>query len=598
MTSSSERGPSSRPDLLAGLLLAFSACQRCDAPATAWPTAWPTVWIIDDGERVCSECPPRPFMSGRDNPIWSPGQPARLFGLPGEVLALQVGVSAAAAPLAGVTVEVDAPFAAVERFVQHELPMPRRSGGKTRGESLGWQRGAMPEEPASSLPDPLIPIAAAPPRSPAFPASDYPMTVPGRRHRLVFIDLTLRDDLPRGAQTGRVRVRAGAEVLAEIPLAIDIGPTPLPYAAVRAMAYYDPGEITRRTGSAEAVRSYLQLMHRHHLGTIHRLDSPADVEAQRDELSGRLFTRAQGYEGPGQGEGTGILSLGTYGSLGLPTPERVAQVERTLLALRALSLPGWPRGADLLLYARDEQCDHPAGPAWRRALAALQLPEARALKVAHTCSRDPAAQEVDLPIVSAGAYDAARAAAAGKPVWIYNGQLPQTGAFLTDGGFLSLRVNPWIQAQAGIPRWFYWESTFWSDDNRGGRGPYDPLGTAETFHNQHGDHANGDGVLVYPGQQGEVLAGGAGARPRSLGLPTVLPSLRLKQWRRGISDAGYLLLARRRDPAAAEAVARDLIPAALSKAQQERPPSWPTGPGAAAAFFQARRRLFAILSRP
>jgi hypothetical protein len=574
---------------LFGSLLLLASCQRCDAPSTAWP---PTVWIIDDGERVCSACPPRPAMSGQDNPIWSPGQPVRLIGLPGEVLAFQVGISAADAPLTGVTVEVDAPFAAVERFVQHELPLSRRSGGRTAGESLGWQRGAMPEEPASSVPDPLIPVAAAPPRSPAFPASDYPMTAPPRRHRLVFVDLTLRGDLPRGAQQGTIRVKAGAQGLAEVPLVVEIGPTPLPYAAVRAMVYYEPEEITRRTGSAEAVRAYLQLLHRHHLGTIYRLDSPADVEAQREELSGQLFTPARGYEGPGQGQGTGVFSLGTYGSLGLPTPERVAQVERTLLALRALSLPGWPRGVDLLLYARDEECDHPAGPAWRRALAALQLPEARALKVAHTCSRDPAAQEVDLPIVFAGAYDAARAAAAGKPVWIYNGQLPQTGAFLTDGGFLSLRVNPWIQAQAGIPRWFYWESTFWFDNNRGGHGPYDPLGTAETFHNQHGDHANGDGVLVYPWPWPQPRPG------QGAGQAVILPSLRLKQWRRGISDAGYLLLARRRDPAAAEAVARDLIPAALAKARPGRPPSWPTGPGAAAAFFQARRRLFDLLSRP
>ena len=81
---------------------------------------------------------------------------------------------------------------------------------------------------------------------------------------------------------GRVTVDMGAPRLRwdEIPLAepfedttgieLQVGPTPLPYAAAPTLVYYDPAEILQRTGSPAAVHHYLQLMHRHHLTTVHR----------------------------------------------------------------------------------------------------------------------------------------------------------------------------------------------------------------------------------------------------------------------------------------------------------------------------------------
>src|SRR5690606_31082350 len=145
--------------------------------------------------------------------------------------------------------------------------------------------------------------------------------------------------------------------------------------------------------------------------------------------------------------------------------------------------------------------------------------------------------------------------------------LPRTGSFLSDGWFISLRANGWIQAHHDIERWFYWESTFWNDDNRGGHGPYDPWATAETFHNDDDDHCNGDGVLVYPGKQKRGL---------DLGLEGVTPSMRLKQWRRGIQDAGYLKLAAARDEAAAQAIASRLVGEAFDADDSEGAPRFPT----------------------
>ncbi|WXB20281.1 DUF4091 domain-containing protein [Pendulispora albinea] len=149
-----------------------------------------------------------------------------------------------------------------------------------------------------------------------------------------------------------------------------------------------------------------------------------------------------------------------------------------------------------------------------------------------------------------------------------------------------LRANGWIAARYGITRWFYWESTFWLDNNRGGRGGphgFDPFVIAETFHNTRGDHANGDGILLYPGTQ--IVPG-----MHDEGVPILLPSIRLKNLRRGAQDAAYFQLARAIDPATAEAIADDLVPDVLSSAG--RHPSWPER---GIPWLTARKQLLDIL---
>ena len=92
-------------------------------------------------------------------------------------------------------------------------------------------------------------------------------------------------------------------------------------------------------------------------------------------------------------------------------------------------------------------------------------------------------------------------------------------------------------------------------------------------------------MLVYPGAQLDAF------EEHSLGLQSVLPSIRLKNWRRGIEDAGYLQMARDRDPARADAVARWLVPAALDEAKPGDAPSWGSR---GKPFFEARRALLDI----
>jgi hypothetical protein len=216
----------------------------------------------------------------------------------------------------------------------------------------------------------------------------------------------------------------------------------------------------------------------------------------------------------------------------------------------------------------------------------------KGVRVGVTCGDDPLKQRADLVMMTAPDYVPERARLAkeaGKWVWAYNGQRPSAGPLMLDVPAVDLRANAWIAARYGIERWFYWESTYWYDDNRGGIGGwdgFDPFVVAETFHNADGDWANGDGVLVYPGSQ-------SGARGMTdFGARALFPSVRLKNLRRGVEDRAYIDLARAIDREEADRVVRRMIPSALVHAGKRA--SWPER---GVEWLAARRDLAAILER-
>ncbi len=555
------------------------------------PSGSARVALIDDGVRVAATDGLTTFLRGND--VWRPGEPLRLFALPGETIAFQVVVTAGDDDLSGIEVAVRPPRHGdgelrTTAFVLAELSMVRRSGGAYPGASLGWTEGAAPPgpPPGGTLPDPLIPrewLNADTPARPGVVPNDLPMTVPAGHHRVVWFDLFVPPASAAGRYEGSVAVTGQPALSVEV----EVGATPLPYRDVRNMLFFEPSTIERVVGP-EAVDPTLQRLHRHHVAPIVPLRSLEEVERFMPMLDGSLFTEGRGYEGPGMGVASDVVVIGAYGSLREPTSAKLDEVDRMLARLEAAGLYPEDGGPDVFLYAVDEECDSPMGPEWRAALDASERPRLRRLRVGHTCSEPPATQPVDVVMVFAGAYDPALAAAAegkGKTVWIYNGELPHTGSYLTDAWPLSLRTNGWIQAHYGIERWFYWEGAYWTDSNAGGLGPYDPWLRAETFHNQHGDYANGDGVLLYPGQQ-RVSAG-----RYQLGVTDVAPSFRLKQWRRGLQDGAYLRLARRIDAGAANAISSRLVEGTFMAQEQ------PVFPTTATPFREARRALFELIER-
>ncbi|HEY1696937.1 MAG TPA: DUF4091 domain-containing protein [Polyangiaceae bacterium] len=561
------------------------------------PRVWaaPRVWVVDDGEKVRSIDLATPFAHGEDNPVWQPGAPVRLFAMRNESVALQVVVEADDDALDGVTVDLDelhGPGEAVlanreprtvpqpiERFVEH-FTIVQHPSGRAEGEgSQGWEDGSGPAHGAwlGPVPDALIPVEVARSWDP------YPMHVLPRTNRLVWIDLNVPRTQAAGAYAGSVLVHAaGSRELATIPVELEVADATLPDRTVGTAVHVDLAQLEERSGRY-AERGLWQLLHAHRITPLHEATTQGDVQRQADALNGSLFTRATGYVGPGAGLGDGVLALGAAGALEGPDDGTLHAVEGVVAQVSYQKLFG---STEVILFAADEQCESPWGAGWRALLRGADDQDVRRVRVGWRCPQDPTAQPVDVPILHASwnAAEAKSARAQGKETWVYGGVLPRTGTFLLDANAVSPRVNGWLSAMFGIPRWDAGDAMRWSRGQDGDE-PIDPFEEPETYQDGDGAWAEGEGLLVYPGTQLGAF------QEHSLGVPGVVPSIRLKNWRRGIEDAGYLQMARERDPAAADAVARWLIPAAFGEATAGGAPSWsPRG----RAFFEARRALLAI----
>jgi hypothetical protein len=552
------------------------------APAARAQSAAPRVVVLDDAEKVgralTRPLGPSPWPSGAID----------LFALRGETLGLQVVVEAGAAAVDDVHVLFEplvspggaaldvAPETFVERFVVIAAPTRNDHGGA----SLAFTERAAP---ASSF---LGPIADA-----LVPSRYETARAAPHERAAVWVDLRVPDAARAGTYHGRLLVRDARGELAARPVRLRVLDRTLPFAAAPVFVFYDTGELAARMGTASAEAGLRAVLHAHHVSAVHRLfagtlDDKRTIALERAALSGVEYSSVHGYAGPGENVVEGVLALGTYGSLGQPSADARDVAEKLARAVLPESAAA---STAAFIYAIDEQCDSDWPARWVHLVEGS--PALRGFRVGATCKADPSAQAADLVMQTPRDLDPSRMRAAervGKWVWAYNGMRPYGGPMMLDVPATDLRANAWIAMRYGIPRWFYWHSTFWFDDNRGGQGGehgFDPFTVAETFHNADGDRANGDGILVYPGTQ-------TAAGMVSYGADELFPSVRLKNVRRGVEDAGYIALAREVDRARADAIVERVIPRALAWARDRA--SWPDD---ARSWIDARRALADLLAQ-
>ena len=505
-------------------------------------SAAPSVWIVDDGEKIRRDSTDTRFERGQENAVWRPGQPVRLFSMKNESVALQVVVEADDAQLRDVAVDLQA------------LDGPDGAGLRAAGSSA---QVARPIERfveyfgPGGVPDALIPVEHTPSWTP------YPLVVEPRSNGIVWIDVNVPRDQRAGMYRGAVHVHSGDSEIATLPIELDVADAMLADRTVAATAGYDHELLAKRAGS-RAEQQLWQMLHAHRIAPMHDAVQPRDVARQSEAMDGSLYLRSRGYLGPAPGLGDGVLAIGAHGAFGGPDDATLARVEAVATAASGVHAFG---GGDVFLYANDEQCSSPWGGGWRKLLRESPADSLRHVRVAWMCTQDPTAQPVEVPVLRAS-WDPERVRAArdqGKTVWVYGGELPRTGSFAMGADAVSPRVNGWLQAMYGIPRWLLPDVASWSDED--GEAPVGPF--------QIG--ANGrDGAetLVYPGTQLDPTV------DDPPGTSAVLPSIRLKNWRRGVEDAGYLQMARERDPVRANAVARWLVPAAFGEVGEAQEPSW------------------------
>lgn len=543
-----------------------------------------TIWPADDGIRIGPSSLPPPGLSNAAE------EGVRLFALGGEVVAFQVAIRSEKEPLRGLTLDIeptssDGAFPLdetwVSRFLVVSIPArsTTRNGWSNDDETLAWATvEAKPHGVPFEVADALIPVEWAPTWAP------YPVQASVGVTASFWIDIFIPSHTPSGRYQGTIRIDGEGQQSRELPLSIDVKNAALPFRAIKTAVFYDVLSLEERIGNGEAELELWRLLHQHHLTPMLSVKGSRDIERIRPAIQGTAYRSDEGYRGPGEAVGDDLVVLGTYGTLGEPNESSLARVFEMMRKLETI-----PEARTVFLYAIDERCENARASRWQKALRQTGDTLLTALRIGETCHLHPDGRAADLVMIPSTEFReeaAHEARTSGKWLWIYNGQRPRSGPLMLDASPVDLRVNGWIGSTFEIERWFYWESTFWNDINSGGHGPIDPFASADTFHNAGGDTALGDGLLVYPARQLSFPA-------HSIGKDSVIPSIRLKNLRRGVQDAGYLALVASQNARLAESIAYSIVPRALGELSTARTqPSWPQD---GESFLEARRLLWQMI---
>ncbi len=546
------------------------------------------VWVVDDGTKVKPNELAHPLAA--KNGTFESGR-VRLFGLRNETVAFQVILEGGAAvtrdvslslprvgPIANRVADAQA-YQDLDAFWldrRIDIFEQRYVEVTVRSHDMSWKpwSDAQPADLSGRIPDPLVPHLR-------------PIEVAPKTNQGMWIDVYIPKNAPAGLHQGELEVRVDGQPFTTLEVTLEVADTMMPdTTSTKTMVWFSGGENNRDVVAAryfddpwKATLEQMAALRRRHffLARRHRItlfigEDKSPQPEMHARLDGSFYARELGYDGPGVSVPQDVYSIHTYG--GALTP---AEAEMWTEWFDAHA-PGTER----FLYVIDEPHDAAKYPELNAiASAARPVPSF----VTHVFDERLA---FDIFCAPAAFYSPRVGREVGERArqWIYNGYLPNTGSFVTDDVAISPRVNPWIQHKYSIPRWFYWEATYYKDV-QGGRSHVDVFGNANNFRVGDDDKMNGDGLLMYPGRD-RIF------KERDLGIDAPLPSIRLKNWRRGIQDVEYLvLLSKIGHGELAKRLVDTLVPSALADETTDGDPvSWPED---GERWLRARRLLFDAL---
>jgi hypothetical protein len=545
-------------------------------PATAGVAR---VWAVGDGDKVEPDDLAHPAHAG--NAAWD-GARIRIFGARNEVLAFQVIVEADGAGIASLAAALpelrrrggaerivyappDAdPSRTVGRPIQlfsvHYLNVTRAS----RADWV-WAPGspAAPRDPTGWKPVALVPENATKGRG------GFPLQVAPHRGQSIWIEVYTGRGRPAGIYEGAVTLTAGGQARA-VPVELRLFDFTLPDAnSVDAMVYYEPSQPELYQGrNLDDV--YHRFAHRYRVELVHAFDEAA-VRAHRDRFDGSAFTKANGYEGPGEGVGHRIVPASFYGpGQGWDDRQGAWRKADAWMQFLGRELPG----ARTFLYMPDEP-------------APAQYPRIRALADNVHTNPGPGRRlpvfvtkhwvadldgAIDVWCAGPQHVDLARVAqerAKGRSYCTYNGGRPQGPAIVIDAPATEARAIGWAVFKHDLDLYFYWHGVHWRHNTqKQGERNQDVWANPATFDNRGQPHKptddqgeiNGDGVLFYPGEER--------LHPeQDRGIAGPIASVQLANLRRGLQDHLYLTLARQRGlQAVADEALRAVVPRVFSDA--------------------------------
>ena len=532
------------------------------------------IWITDDGTKLS----PVGDIQHKDSLQRDDGT-VTLFGMPNETVAMQVvlegGDSDTKTELVlkslGTIENTSQRPPAHSYFLNRHIDVYEAKAVAIgeRSHDLSWKPGSEAE-----------PLVEGPSVYEPLGVFKNPVLVPKHTRKVIWIDVWIPKTMPKGKVVGKLKITAEKTTL--IPIELNIGSHPLPdVPTTKTMLWSSVFEHENKYVFARYHQSptqpqidALRLEH-HRLAKRHRVTLingvyRGNVSEAQPYLSGAAYTTQQGYSGPGEGTGDDLLTLHTYG--GDLLPEENQKWKALLSKLK--------QKPEVIHYTYDE-------PSLKNEKT-IQIINRRSAQshpfksfVTHSYDK-----RILVDVFASLASNYRIGKQQGKhnaSSWIYNGVLPHTGSFAIDDVAVSPRVNPWLQFKHQIARWFYWEATYYNDF-QGKRGQIDVWKHAGNFSNRHDDLMNGDGLLFYPGT--DLLFPGS-----NQGVFRPLPSIRLKNWRRGIEDIEYLVHAKAKG-LDTERFVEKIIPKALDQVRSGQRPSWPQD---GTSWRRVRKELFDFL---
>jgi hypothetical protein len=535
------------------------------------------IWAVHDTEKIGQDNQASPLAAA--NSAWT-GQHARLFGAHNEVVAFQVivesdkeGIGALslrlpdlrlrngserivyAPPGPDPTVSVGRP---IQIFAVHYMHVP---GPATADWIYKAGSPAMPRDLVGWKPVQLVPENARKDRG------GFPVRVAASRNQALWIEIYTGRERPAGVYEGTVEITADGKSTS-LPVALELLDFTLPDEnSLNAMVYYEPEQPELYQGR-NLDAAYHRFAHRNRIELVHAYDE-ARVQAAIGRFTGQAFTRANGYEGPGEGVGNRIVPATFYGP-GTAFDDRLSAWRRADAWISFLDrvVPS----AITFVYMPDEpsSAQYPGIRAIAENVHSNPGP-GRRLKTFATKEYVPELDgAVDIWCAAPQLYDIARARAErahGHEYWTYNGSRPYLGVVAMEAPAADPRSVMWASFKESIATFFSWHSVHWRHNaQKPGERNQNVWANPITFDNRGQPHkddtgyAYGDGVLIYPGEDR--------LHPEEdRGIPGPISTVNLANYRRGLQDHLYLTLARRAGlDALVDEALRTLVPKVFSDA--------------------------------
>jgi hypothetical protein len=513
------------------------------------------VWALGDGEKVFKYDINHPDKS--KNFTWD-GKTIRLKGLYNEVLAFQVVVQTGKLAAENIDIALNVPVnkesgktiggntfkygpsGTIEIFSEHYLNVK----DSTHPNWFYGSPAAQPKQMTGWIPDCLVPIDALPGRG------GLPIAIGPLQNQAFWIDVHCPRDtktFTAGIYKGSVQILQNGKTVSEIPLEITLLPHYLTDENPQSVWLYASDVLDYYPGfTQQQVDDMLKFEgHRHRIDVVGEFDvntkpfNEKAMEKYKPFIDGSGFTPANNYNGNGEGIGEKIFPIGIYG---IPV---MGLVKDTVQQQANLWVNWFNKNAPQVKYfwyITDEPTEEKY--AWVREHAGWIKSNpgiGKALPVFTTTNYTPALLgSIDIW----SGYDGVdlktlpEIKRTGGDHWFYNGNRPRYGAVILEGAAVDQRVDAWIQYKYGIFNRFIWEGTHWRHN---GQGPKrhthqnifkNPL----TFINDDMAFGNGDGIVFYPGHMPFYPE-------EDRGLNRLLPSIRLKNIRRGQQDAAIMQMA-------------------------------------------------------